>query len=117
MAVIRNIIESMFVTKGAEKTVAATENVTKAQTRLGQTSASAGRQFSAQAAGLGGLVAAYAGAAANVFAITQAFSALQRAARAEATIAGTETLAAAVGENANSIIGNLKRITMYQLLD
>lgn len=105
----------MFQTKGAGAAASATENVTKAQTRLGQTSASAGRQFSAQAAGLGGLVAAYAGAAANVFAITQAFTALQRAARAEATIAGTETLAAAVGENANSIIGNLKRITQGQL--
>jgi len=115
VASIRNIIETMFVTKGAEKAATSTQNVTKAQTRLGQASASAGRQFSAQSAGLGGLVAAYAGAAANVFAITQAFSALQRAARAEATIAGTRTLAAAVGESADSIIGNLRDITQGQL--
>jgi len=115
VASIRNIIETMFVMKGAEKAAASTQNVTKAQTRLGQASSSAGRQFSAQSAGLGGLVAAYAGAAANVFAITQAFGALQRAARAEATIAGTRTLAAAVGESADSIIGNLRDITQGQL--
>ena len=39
----------------------ATDRVGRQQTRLGQASASAGRQFSAQASGLGGLVAAYAG--------------------------------------------------------
>ena len=56
-------------TKKAEKNL---ENLSKAETRLGQTTASAGRQFSSQAQGLGGLVAAYAGAAANVFALQQA---------------------------------------------
>jgi hypothetical protein len=115
VATIRNVIETLFVAKGAQATAAATQNVTKSQTRLGQSSASAGRQFSAQSAGLGGLVAAYAGAAANVFAITQAFTALQRAARAEQVIAGTRTLAAAVGESADSILADIKRITDGQL--
>ena len=83
MATIKNTVKTNFETQGAQKTVKATGQVTKAETRLGQATASAGRQFSAQAQGLGGLVSAYAGAAANIFAITQAFSALSRAAQAE----------------------------------
>ena len=69
-------IKMLFVAQGAEKVAKQTERVGRAQTRLGQTSASTGRQFSAQASGLGGLVSVYAGAAANIFALTQAFSAL-----------------------------------------
>ena len=77
---INDILTRLTVT-GAAAAAAATETVTKAQTRLGQTSAASGRQFSAQAQGLGGLVGAYAGAAANIFAITAAFTALASAAR------------------------------------
>ena len=72
---IRNTIENRFTETGAKKVEKATAGVTKAQTRLGQSAASAGRQFSAQASGLGGLVSAYAGAAATVFALQQAFAA------------------------------------------
>ena len=75
---ITQVIESKFTSSGAQKIVKDTEQIGRAQTRLGQASASAGRQFSAQASGLGGLVAAYAGAAANIFAITAAFAALKK---------------------------------------
>ena len=84
-------------------------------TRLGQASASSARQFSSQAAGLGGLVGAYAGAAATIFALQQAFSALNRAAQVEQLIKGTNTLAAKVGENGNKIIKSLQDITEGQL--
>ena len=104
-----------FTTKGAAKTVKQIGTVTKAETRLGQTTASAGRQFSAQANGLGGLVSAYAGAAANIFAITQAFGALSRAAQAEQTIQGTRTLAAQIGESGDEIIAKVQEITRGQL--
>ena len=80
MAKIRNTLEFDFQEKGSARVAKGTETVTKAQTRLGQASASAGRQFSAQATGLGGIVSAYAGAAANIFALTAAFFALQRSA-------------------------------------
>ena len=53
---IKQVSELEFRTKGASKVEKETERVGKAQTRLGQTSASAGRQFSSQANGLGGLV-------------------------------------------------------------
>ena len=91
------------------------ESIGRAQTRLGQASASAGRQFSSQASGLGGLVSAYAGAAANIFAITMAFSALSRAAQAEQTIQGTRTLAATIGESGDQIIAKVQEITRGQL--
>ena len=96
---IKNTVETEFVTKGGKKVAKDTEQIGRAQTRLGQASSSTGRQFSAQASGLGGLVAAYAGAAANVFAITQAFAALQRAAQAETIVQGTKTLALEIGAN------------------
>jgi hypothetical protein len=93
----------------------ATERVGRAQTRLGQASAASGRQFAAQASGLGGLVAAYAGAAATVFALTAAFGALNRAARSEQIIAGTNALAASLGLQGESILKNIQKITKGQL--
>ena len=115
MANTTQTITAKFRTEGAEKTVKATESIGRAQTRLGQASASAGRQFSAQATGLGGLVAAYAGAAATIFAITAAFTALNAAARAEQTITGVNALANAIGESGPKIIKGLQEITKGQL--
>ena len=85
--------------KDLDKVGKATDRVGRNQTRLGQASASAGRQFAAQSAGLGGLVQAYAGAAANIFAITAAFTALNQAARFEQIIAGTNALASSIDAN------------------
>jgi len=93
----------------------ATERVGRNQTRLGQASASAGRQFAAQSAGLGGLVQAYAGAAANIFAITAAFTALNRAAEFEQIIKGTQSLASSIGANGREIIASVQEITRSQL--
>ena len=115
MAIIKNTVKTEHKSTGSAKTVKDTQSVSKAQTRLGQASASAGRQFSAQANGLGGLVSAYAGAAANIFAITQAFSALSRAAQAEQTIQGTRTLAAQIGQSGDEIIAKVQEITRGQL--
>ena len=99
-------------TKKAEKNL---ENLSKAETRLGQTTASAGRQFSSQAQGLGGLVAAYAGAAANVFALQQAFDALRRAAQAETIVQGTKALALEIAASGGRILENVREITQGQL--
>jgi hypothetical protein len=110
-----NTVINRYKSEGANKVVKDTERVGKAQTRLGQASASSGRQFSAQAAGLGGLVGAYAGAAANIFAITAAFTALNRAARAEQTIDGLNRLAATFGQVGSEVISNLQDITKGQL--
>ena len=63
MAFIQNIV-SKVQTTGAKESAAATNTVGKAQTRLAQSSASAGRSFAAQSQGLGGVVGVYATAAA-----------------------------------------------------
>ena len=93
----------------------ATERVGRAQTRLGQASAASGRQFAAQASGLGGLVAAYAGAAATVFALQAAFDALNKAARAETIIQGTKALALEIGQSGPKILKEVKAITQGQI--
>jgi len=110
-----NEIVTKYKTQGSEKVVKETDRIGKAQTRLGQGSASAGRSFSSQAQGLGGLVGIYAAAAANVFAISAAFAALNRAAQFETIIRGTEQLAAAVGSSATVVVSELKRVTQGQL--
>ena len=112
---IKNIIETQFTEKGAKNVAQKTDQIGKAQTRLGQSSASAGRSFSAQAQGLGGVVGVYAAAAANVFALTAAFTALNRAAQFETILRGTEQLANATGTNAESVVKSLKSITNGQL--
>ena len=50
MAIINDIV-TRFSTRGQEKVAKGTQQITRAQTRLGQASASAGRQFSSQAQG------------------------------------------------------------------
>jgi len=115
LATIRNTIDTQFTSRGARKVREETESIGKAQTRLGQASAGAGRSFSAQSSGMGGLVGIYAAAAANVFAITAAFEALNAAAKFQTVIRGTEQLAGAVGSTASSVIGDLQAITDGQL--
>ena len=109
------VIQTKFISSGANKVAADTQKIGKEQTRLGQTSASAGRQFSAQANGLGGLVGAYAGAAANIFAITAAFVALKRAAEFDVIIAGTNALASSIGSSGEKILASVQEITKGQL--
>jgi len=103
------------VRKDLDNTGKSAQRLDRNTTRLGQTSASSGRQFSAQAQGLGGLVGAYAGAAATIFALSAAFQALNRAARAEQTITGVNALASAVGEQGPKIIRSIQEITKGQL--
>ena len=102
-------------TTGSKKAAKEMESIGRQQTRLGQASASAGRQFSAQASGLGGLVSAYAGAAATIFALSAAFDALNKAARAEQTLAGVNALANSIGESGPKILDMIQRITKGQL--
>ena len=111
---VQNIV-TRHTSTGAKKVQKDTESIGKAQTRLGQASASAGRQFSAQATGLGGIVSAYAGAAANIFAITAAFFALRKAAEFTQIVAGTQALASAIGASADELIADVQSITKSQL--
>jgi hypothetical protein len=115
LSIIKNIIKTVFTSEGAAAVAAETAGVTKAQTRLGQGTASAGRQFAAQSQGLGGLVAAYAGAAATIFALEAAFTALSQAAQAETIVKGTSALALEIGQSGPRIIASLQQISQGQL--
>ena len=103
-------ITARFRTEGADRSAKQTEQITRLKPGFGQASASAGRSFSAQAQGLGGVVGVYAAATANVFALTAAFSALNRAAQFETILRGTESLANSVGTNADSVVKSLQNI-------
>ena len=115
MASITNIINTNFKTEGADKAAKEVDNLTRATTRLGQSSAGSGRQFAAQASGLGGLVGAYAGAAATVFALQASFDALARSARALQTLEGLGALANTFGQNASDLLTSVRDITKGQL--
>ncbi len=116
MASVKNLILNfVFQTQGAGSTARDLNNLNKAQTRLGQSSASAGRSFSSQAQGLGGLVAAYAGAAATTFALQQAFDKLAKSARTIQTLEGLNTLASSVGASGSQLLESVREITKAQL--
>lgn len=69
------------------------------------------RDFAKQAQGLGGLVRLYATFAANIFAVTAAFTALDNAAKFETAIAGAKALEAETGAALRSIATEVKNIT------
>jgi DNA repair exonuclease SbcCD ATPase subunit len=115
LAVIKNIIQTTFTSTGSEAVNRQTQSITKAQTRLAQSSASAGRSFAAQSQGLGGLVGAYAGAAATTFALQQAFDALARSARASQTLDGLRSLAESAGQSSQALLNTVREVTNNQL--
>jgi hypothetical protein len=119
---ITTIVRALFQSQGADKVVSdinkvgkAGEESAKKQTRLGNESTNTGRAFSSQASGLGGLVAAYAGAAATTFALQQAFAALKSAADFQQIISGTNALAASFGQSGSQILNSIQDITKGQL--
>lgn len=115
MARIVNQIVTQSKAQGFQETGKQIEELSKKQTRLANESTNTGRQFASQASGLGGLVAAYAGAAATTFALQQSFSALSSAARAQAVVEGVNSLAQSLGQNGPAMISTLKQITRGQL--
>lgn len=115
MARIVNQIVTQSKAEGFQETGRQIEELSKKQTRLGNESTNTGRQFASQASGLGGLVAAYAAAAATTFALQQSFSALNAAARSQAMVEGVKSLAASMGQDGSKIISSLQGITRGQL--
>ncbi len=69
------------------------------QARAGAGTGAAGRDFAKQAADIGGLVRVYAVFAANIFAVSTAFTALSKAADTSNMIKGLDQLGAASGKN------------------
>jgi len=115
LAKIKNTVDINVTEKGSKKAASNINEVTKAQTRQTSAGVSASKQFAAQSQGLGGFVAAYAGAAANVFALQQAFAALQRAVQFETVIQGTKALASEIGISGQAVLNSVKDITNGQI--
>jgi hypothetical protein len=69
------------------------------------------RDFAKQAQGLGGLVHLYATFAANIFAVSAAFMALDKAAQFEQMIQGAKALEASTGASLRSIADQMKNVT------
>lgn len=78
---------------------------------IGAGTGAAGRDFSTQARGLGGLVHVYATFAANLFAVSAAFNALSKAADITNLVKGLDQLGAASGRNLGSVAKDLVRVT------
>lgn len=74
-------------------------------------SGAAARDFADQSRGLGGLVRLYATYAANVFAVSAAFSALKSAMDTTNMVAGLDQLGAATGRNLGSLSKRLVQLT------
>lgn len=84
------------------------------QKSLYQGTLASSKAFSKQKQAIGGssgVVGAYATLAANIFAITAAFGALQRAAQFNQLVEGFERTANTVGRTSSIIVGSLKDIT------
>ncbi len=113
--ILQNTVLTNFKTTGHQQTVGAANAVSESIRPLGDNAINAARGFSSMQKGLGGFVGAYAGAAATFFALQQAFSALKEAAKLEQSLAGTATLAAAIGQNGDALLVSIQKITRGQL--
>ena len=71
----------------------------------------ASRDFAAQAQGLGGLVQVYATFAANLFAVSAAFTALSKAADTSNMVKGLDQLGAVSGKSLGSLAKQLSQVT------
>ena len=107
-AASKGVANAAAATGGAAGQNAEDSNV--ARGIAGQTGA-AGRDFAAQAQGLGGLVHVYATFAANLFAVSAAFTALSKAANVTNMIKGLDQLGAASGRNLGTLAKSLVEVS------
>jgi len=98
--------------KAQRKAGDAADHYQKKQKGVGQTGLSSAKAFSKMSTGIsGGLVPAYATLAANVFAVTAAFGALQRAQATAQLEEGLKIVGQAAGQNLPYVASQLKNIT------
>jgi hypothetical protein len=73
------------------------------------------RDFARQAQGLGGLVHLYATFAANIFAVTAAFTGLERAFQAQRLTESADVIGSKIGVNVRGIAQDLQKATGYAI--
>jgi len=93
--------KTMGAIKGA--TQSPLESIEYGQARASVGTGAAGRDFAKQAQGLGGLVHVYATFAANLFAVSAAFTALSKAADTTNMVKGLDQLGAVSGQSLGSL--------------
>jgi len=101
-----------------DKTTKARNRFNKAEKGVGQAGLSSGKAFSKMnqtMGGGGGLVAAYAVLAANIFALTAAFGALSRAAQVEKLKEGMVAMGQSTGVAMNALSENLVKATGHAI--
>jgi len=101
--------------KATDELAAGQKNFNKGQKGVAGATANGTKAFSKQRQAIGGgssgLVGAYATLAANIFAATAAFGALQRAAQFQKLLEGFEAIAATSGRTSSIVVQSLKDIT------
>jgi CheY-like chemotaxis protein len=102
----QGVAASNTITQGGQQ--AADSNTARG---VGGLTGAAGRDFAAQAQGLGGLVHLYATFAANIFAVSAAFHALKEAMNTKHLLLGIQQLSAQSGKNLTSLAGSLNKVT------
>jgi len=98
--------------RGASNAVYRKENQEYGVSRaIGGGTGAASRDFAQQAQGLGGLVHLYATFAANIFAVTAAFTQLSKAADTKNMIEGMSQLSASSGRTLKTLAGEMKDLS------
>lgn len=93
----------------------AAQNASKQIKGAAQTATAAGKQFSGMARGAGGVVAAYATLAAQVFAVTAAFNFLKEGGDLKKLYEGQIALSAATGTSYRNLTRDIQRATDAQI--
>jgi len=81
------------------------------QARAGGGTGAAGRDFAKESQGLGGLVRVYATFAANIFAVSAAFTALSNAADTANLVKGLDQIGASSGKNLGTLAKKITEVT------
>ena len=82
---------------------------------VGGGTGAAGRDFAKESVGLGAVVRLYATFAANIYAVSTAFEALNKASATERMMQASEMLSVTMGANLKGIARNLQEVTEYSL--
>jgi hypothetical protein len=113
---VKSIKRGMKEVEHQSKATSTAQNkVKRTQEGVHKTSLAAGKEFSRQAQGLGGLVRAYATVAANVFALSSAFLVLKRAADFDSMMISADSFTKVMGTNVAKLAKDLQAATGYNI--
>jgi hypothetical protein len=116
-AAVKSAYKESAASKSAPNTSSSTTSSLPGETKTARSigagggTGSAASDFAAQASGLGGLVHVYATFAANLFAVSAAFTALSKSMDITNLVAGLDQIGAASGRNLGSLAKQMVKVT------